>query len=202
MSNPVQLEEEIRQLRRQNRIFRDAIVFAGHEWRNRLTLLSLAAARLMRETGDAAAQQMTLERIQECATAMQHIARNYLNLAQIESGAFKLRFTLLNPVRDVIEPVLSSYTDLLAESQQTWTINVSQADLVVWADREALITVFDNLISNAIKYGERGGKIIFGALERGRVDELSVWYSGAGPAKECLGHMGELFAQFYEAQYH
>ncbi len=130
---------------------------------------------------------------------MQHIARNYLDLAPIESGSFKPRYRLLNPVREVIEPVLSSYTDLLAESRRTWHINVSHADLVVWADRDALITIYDNLISNAIKYGEHGGKIIFRALERGRVDELSVWNSGPGLAEEHLESLSDLFAHSSEA---
>jgi signal transduction histidine kinase len=199
VSNPVQCEEEIEQLRQQNQVFRDAIAFAGHEWRNQLSLLNLATARLMREVGDPTAQQMTLERIRECATVMQRIARNYLDLAQIENGSFRPRYTLVNPVREVIEPVLSSYADLLAGSRQTWYINISRPDLAVWADRDALITVYDNLISNAIKYGEPGGGIIFGVLERGRVDELSVWNSGPGIAAEHLESIGKLFAQPPEA---
>jgi signal transduction histidine kinase len=199
MSSSVQFEDEIKQLRQQNQLFCDAITFAGHEWRNQLSLLSLAAARLTRESGDPVAQQMTLEHIRRCATVMRRIARNYLDLAQIESGAFEPRFTLLNPVSEVIEPVLSSYTDLLTESRQTWYINVSQTDLVVWADRDALYSIYCNLISNAIKYGERGGKIIFDALERGRVDELSVWNSGPGLAEERLEDAGELFARCHDA---
>ncbi len=65
MLNSVQIEEEIKQLRRQNQIFRNTITFAGRTWQNQLSLLSLASARLMRETGDPMAQQMTLGRIRE-----------------------------------------------------------------------------------------------------------------------------------------
>ncbi len=120
MLNSMQIEEEIKQLRQQNQIFSKTITFAGRKWQNQLSLLSLASARLMRETGDPMAQQMTLGRIREYVIIMQRTARNYLDLAQIDSGSFKLRYRLLNPVREVIEPVLSGYTDLLAESRQTW----------------------------------------------------------------------------------
>lgn len=113
-------------------------------------------------------------------------------LAAQEETTFTTQPSLIDPVRDIIESVIESdYTSLLEKRGQTYQIRVGKAGLLIWADRVLLLQVYDNLISNAIKYGEPGGKIIFSIIERGAMDELSVWNSGHGISSGDLEHIFE-----------
>jgi signal transduction histidine kinase len=62
---------------------------------------------------------------------------------------------------------------------------------LIWADKTLLTNVYDNLIHNALLFGDQGGNIIITIMERGNVDEFSVWYSGQGLDTRCLESLGE-----------
>jgi signal transduction histidine kinase len=190
------LEAENERLRQLNEMYRDALAFAGHEWRSQLSLISLFATILEREAGPVLDEhsKQTLERINLCAAALFRIARGYLSLSQVERESFPIRRVFVDLVRDVITPALFSYAEVLEERQQTCFIQEGRPTPLVWADRDMLAVVYDNLIGNAIKHGELGGKIVLSVLERGQVDELGVWNSGSGIAPEWTRTLFDPFA--------
>jgi signal transduction histidine kinase len=196
MTDHTSLEAENERLRRVNKMYRDAMAFAGHEWRSRISLLSVSVTVLEREIRDFLNedQKETLERIRLDMAAMMRVARVYLSMSQAERESFPIRPVFVDPIRDVISPALFSYADMLKDRQQTYQIQAAQPTPLVWADREMLAVVYDNLIGNAIKHGEQGGKIILSVLERGLVDELSVWNSGPGIPNERIEDLVDRFA--------
>lgn len=177
-----ELEVENSRLRRSSQLIQDAVAFTGHEWRNQLSLLELTAAVLMRQAGadDNDYRIATAKRIRHAVTAMQRIADNYLVLSKLNTNSFEIQPAYLDPIRDVINPVVGSYSDVLAQREQTCNIKVVKPDMLIWADQSLLISVYDNLISNASKYGQDGSTIEVAIIERGLQDELSVWNSGPG----------------------
>jgi signal transduction histidine kinase len=176
-------------------MYQDMLTFTGHELHNQLSILNLAVAKLEQESGAQRdeQQQSTIKRIQQCAAALQRISRSYLDARHVEKLSFAPRPTLIDPVRDVIEPVLFSYANALSGSGQTCQIKSSRSDLLVWADRDLLMSVYDNLIGNAIRHGEPGDKIVLTMLERDAESELRVWNSGPGIAAENLETIFERF---------
>lgn len=189
-------------LREQLRLYQDALAFTGHEWRNHISRLILFAEKMQHEVdGPLNSQQKeTVKRIRQSATALRCIARNYLRMVQVGDSVFTLQPSLIDPVRDVIEPVLSSYADWLAEREQTCQIKVSSPDTLIWADRWLLMSVFDNLINNAIKYGEPGGTILLHQYQRGTTYEFGVWNSGQGIPPGDLEGIFERFAHNMDTQ--
>lgn len=176
------LQRENDCLRRRNQCLQDALAFAGHEWRNQIARLSIAAERLSVEPNStlSARQQEALEHIQESAGAMRRIANNYLNLARLEGQGFVLRPSYVEIVRETLSPLLAYYSDSITERGLTCQIKIARSDTLVWADKGLFGSIWDNLLDNAIKYGGYGGKIMFSLTERGTEYEFSVWNSGQG----------------------
>ena len=192
-----ELESENKLLQHSSRLAQDAIAFTGHEWHNHLSLLNVACSMLMLEANItlSPAQKTTVERIQQSVTAMQHIASNFLDLARLEHSIFTVHPSLIDPIRDVIKPIEVRYADLLAAQGQTSEIRLSNPGLLIWADRPLLTNGYENLLSNAFKYGEPGGTIVLSVDEWGTEDEFSIWNSGQGIAQDDLDCIFERFEQ-------
>jgi signal transduction histidine kinase len=71
------------------------------------------------------------------------------------------------------------------------------ADLsFIEADRRALRTIFDNLLTNALRYTPAGGEVTLEAEERKQFIQFSVRDSGKGIAAERLGKIFDRFSSF------
>lgn len=187
------LEAKSKSLRQKHHYTWKILMLTGDECRDQLKRLVSASAKALniidgtpnRETESA------MKSVRQSAVSMRCIVNNYLNLAELGNQKLFIHPTLIDPVRDVLEPILSSYMDLLNERGQTCQFRNNRPDLLIWADKALLTNVYDNLIHNALMFGNQGGTIIFTVMERGNVDELSVWYSGQGLDSRCLEALGE-----------
>jgi len=72
-----------------------------------------------------------------------------------------------------------------------------KSDSEVWAeaDARAVRQIWQNLVSNAIKYSERGGTVTLDAFEAGGAAVISVIDRGAGMTEDDLKKVTEPFAQ-------
>jgi signal transduction histidine kinase len=71
------------------------------------------------------------------------------------------------------------------------------ADLsYVQADRRAVRTILDNLLSNAVRYAPPSGEVVLEAEERKGFIQFSVRDNGPGIAAERLGKIFDRFSSF------
>jgi signal transduction histidine kinase len=115
-----------------------------------------------------------------------HKTQLLLGLAPMDDPSFHPTVVLVDPIRDVIAPLLFGYTDKLNESGQTCEVHVSRPGMLVWADRGLLTNIIDNLITYAVKQGDSRGKILIKMAERGTEDEITFWYNGQTSNSEDL----------------
>jgi two-component system phosphate regulon sensor histidine kinase PhoR len=71
---------------------------------------------------------------------------------------------------------------------------MNTASSAVMVDRDAIHQVFGNLIENALKYGDQGGKLLLGACESEDGVQFYVRDFGSGISSE---HLPRLFERFY-----
>ena len=189
----VLFETKSKSLRQQDQYTWDVLMLTGGECRDRLNRLVTASEEILRITDSTASAETktAMKSVRQNAVSMRCVVNNYLNLAQLGNHQLTVHPTLIDPVRDILEPVLGGYADLLKEHRQTYQIKSNRPGLLVWADKALLFDVYDNLIHNALEFGNQGGNIILTIMERGNVDECSVWNSGQGLDSKCLESLGE-----------
>ncbi|GJG86145.1 hypothetical protein tb265_13260 [Gemmatimonadetes bacterium T265] len=117
-------------------------------------------------------QRNALHRAQRAQRHLLGLINDVLNLARIEAGRVDYRLTEFG-VADFVADVASLVEPQLAAKGVAFTVDVPADDaVVVWADREKASQVLLNLLSNATKFTDAGGRVTLEA----RAEE-----GGAGP---------------------
>jgi signal transduction histidine kinase len=153
----------------------DMLAFSGHELNNMLTRVLMSIESLVRE-GDASLtdrQKRAVQCLYDNAHLLRKMAHTYMDMARIEDPSFVPDAELLEPAAEVIEPLLKGYGDVLLNEQRGCHLQVLTSGDQVMADRTMLISVFDNLLNNAIKYGLPGSDIGISVIRRESDLEIS-----------------------------
>jgi PAS domain S-box-containing protein len=141
-----------------------------------------------------AAQLERLSRIRSAGTDLLSLIDEVLDLSAVEAGSLPaaLQPVALDESLDDVRQWLAP----LAAAQQV-SLSVERSGARVLADARRLRQILANLISNAIKYNRRGGRVDV-AARHVAVDaadgwELSVRDTGRGLSPEQLAHLYEPF---------
>jgi signal transduction histidine kinase len=97
---------------------------------------------------------------------------------------------------DLMACLKASINDQLYTAQsKRISVNAQIIDrrLDMYATEEGLRRIFDNLISNAIKYTPEGGSISVTALHDAEAVRVSIWDTGIGIPQDALDKLGQEF---------
>jgi two-component system NtrC family sensor kinase len=108
----------------------------------------------------------------------ENMVRNYLDLSRIEKGELTVHKATLDLNDDVIGPALRNFERQMQE-RNVKVENMTPAGITLRADRNLLLIVFNNLLSNALKYGDSNGLITIDSLNRN--GEVVVKFFNQGP---------------------
>ncbi len=183
------------------------VSFVAHELKNPMTSIKgyteLLAAKAVGPVNDAQANFLAV--IRSNIDRMNTLVSDLNDLSKIEAGRLRLEFAPIH-LSEVLQEVERSTRRQIEDKHQTFTINLP-ADLPpVWADRTRLVQILVNLVSNAHKYTEAGGKINVGALrsknewdENGPAEVVHVWVqdTGLGIAPE---DQPKIFQKFFRSE--
>ncbi|GEN08652.1 Signal transduction histidine kinase [Myxococcus fulvus] len=142
----------------------------SHELRTPLTLILLTLESLERR-GEENNPEVVMQHVATMERSAQRLLRlinNLLDLAQLESGKARLRYQPLELhafLSTVLPPFLA-----MAERQGVWLKLEGQTVTPVEVDHERMDIVFQNLLSNALKFTQAGGVTV-----RVHEDEKDVW---------------------------
>ncbi|MFA5155454.1 MAG: ATP-binding protein [Patescibacteria group bacterium] len=192
-----QLQEKNEMLQKLDKTKDEFISIASHQLRMPLTSIrwftELLAGNKSRNL--TAEQQEFLRQIATSNRKMIRLVDDLLDVSHIETGR---KFTLVKknlPVNDLIKEAVAENLHLLT-TRRLRLINDVPADLAVYADPDKLRQVWQNLLSNATKYGGQRKQIHLAAsLKPSRVI-FSVQDHGIGiPLKQ----QPRLFEKFFRA---
>jgi len=184
------------QLQTTNRNYIEMLGFVTHELKNPLTsaIMGLYTVKdgYLGELN--AAQKKSLESVAKSLDYFQDMVRNYLDLSRLEQGQLVAKKRHIDLQTAVVEPALDALDRQIQDRRMTVENRIPQ-DLKVEADPTLLRIVYDDLLSNAVKYGREGAGILLEAQETDDTLTLSVRNDGEGIPPEKKGQLFQRFSR-------
>ena len=171
---------------------RDFIANVSHELRTPLTSIQGYTETLLDSAPGNDHTREFLEIIRKSAVRMSRLTEDLLTLARVESGEQRFDIQPSAPA-DLLQEAVQSFREI-ARMQNVELVVEDHAVARVGADAEAIHQVFSNLVDNAMKYAQSGGRIVLGARSVAVGVEFYVQDFGPGIASE---HLPRLFERFY-----
>ena len=189
------LIHDVTEQRRAEQQRKDFVANVSHELRTPLTNIKSYAETLADGVGELPPEmeQRFLGVILNESDRMTHILQDLLTLSRFDSGRSELRLTEF----PFAQAVNDTYQAILMDAQNhAHTVElVLPEDLPqVRADRERVMQVMMNIVSNAIKYTPDGGRIILSAGQNGDKVWMEVDDNGIGIPES---DRGRIFERFY-----
>ncbi len=180
-------------LRQTDQLKTQFVSMISHELRTPLTSIKAFASTLLHdEVGGIEDQREWLQIIDRECDRLAALISDLLTISRIETGqplAMQVGTCELVPLlQSVVEAARSLAT------RHTFSI-VGPDDLSIEADTEKIRQICTNLVTNAVKYSPRGGRVEVTLAERGAEVELRVADQGVGIRAE---HQNLVFEKFYQ----
>ena len=192
-----QLEQELQrrlsELARADRLKDEFLAMLAHELRNPIAAIT-SAVQLAGVLRDGKQSELSMEIINR---QVQHLARlidDLLDVSRITRGKINLQKQTVN-VASILRSSVETVRSLIDERKHELTISIPPETLWLEADPTRLEQILSNLLNNAAKYTENGGRIWLSAAREGGEIVIRVRDTGIGMSPEMLPRMFELFAQ-------
>jgi signal transduction histidine kinase len=189
----MELEQSNRELRESNELKNKFLGIAAHDLRNPLSSLRGLSELFLNETfGELNEEQKKFMKLMDTATSeMLVLVDDLLDVSVIESGKLEL-----NPEKASINEMVKSRIKLnrLQAEKKEMSVILELADISdVKFDFHRIAQVFDNLVSNAVKYSPPGSKIRVFTSQEEKMVKVSIQDEGPGISVE---EKSRLFGEF------
>jgi signal transduction histidine kinase len=192
-------EHEMRQAAEELARAREQVLaVVAHDLRNPLSTILGAASLLEDPTQDAREIRETLALIHRAVDRMNRLIGDLLDVTRLEVGRLVLEQEPI-AVRDLLAQTLESWEATATSRGLSFEIDPVSEGLAVFADGSRVLQVLDNLVGNAVKFSDAGGRIAVRATRgEGSTTEVRFSVSDTGPGipPEVLK---ELFQRFWQA---
>jgi len=182
--------EDITEKSRINTVQTDFVANLSHELKTPIGAVAALADSLSGETETEVVWRLA-ERIVTESHRMSRIVDDLLDLSRVEFGGTE-EWTDIDLATVLVEVV--STNQYAAKRQGLGLSLTGSAELLVRGDRSQLISVFSNLVDNAIKYSEIAGVVNVSSTIKGDEIMVSVTDHGIGIAER---DQKRIFERFY-----
>ena len=186
------LQKAYRELNELDQVKTDFIAVASHELRTPLSVI-MGYVSFLREEADAEMAGQ-LDSVMDAAVHLRNLIQDMLNLRYVDAGEAMLDLQTVDLGELLVE--MTAVPDETAVSRhQTITGYPSPTPLPVHIDRDMMLTVFTNLLHNAIKFTPEGGQISLRLAQHGHEAWFSICDPGIGIPADKLEWIFKRFCQ-------
>ncbi len=194
----VTLLQDVTRFKDLDRMKSEFIATVSHELRTPLTSLSMGIDILSQEVVGSVndRQKELLIAAKDDSERLRKLVKELLDLSKLESGKYEMKKELIDFKRladDAVRPLLLPFK----EKQIELTTGVSDNLPALYADQHQLIWVITNLLSNALRHTESGGKVQLKAKLENHELLVTVTDTGHGIPPE---HHNMVFDKFVQVK--
>ena len=182
---------------RANRARDEVLGVVSHDLRNPLSAISMCT-RVLLETppeGEGERREL-LATIDESVQWMQRMIRDLLDVSNIEAGVLSMERSI-EDVAPLVESAVQMLAAQAAERSVSLYEDVPPDVPPVNVDAERILQVLGNLVANAVKFTEAGGRVTVSAARVNQEVTISVTDTGPGIPAEHLPH---IFDRYWHAR--
>ena len=176
------------------RVRDETLGIVSHDLRNPLTKIALSADLLAAAPPEEHAE--LIETVRSSARQMQRLIQDLLDVARMESGRLTVSQELIDP-GPLAREMCESNAPIAAQKNQKIACDIEGPLPKICGDRDRLVQVFGNLISNAIKFTPERGVITIEADASPEFVEFVVRDTGPGIPEADLKHV---FTPYWQAK--
>jgi len=168
----------------------------SHELRTPLTLIMGPIQELKQVQQLSEKSKQYISMIEKSAGQMLELVNQILDFRKIQNGKMILHVSHFN-LNMLIWIFQKEFNVLAEENEISFSFQLSDEDILIWADKEKLEIVIRNILSNAFKFTHSGGSIFVstGLSEDGLHCFMRVEDTGIGIPQNKITEIFERFAQ-------
>ena len=190
-----QTKEQAAELSDLHRRKDEFLAMLSHELRSPLAPISNAVQLLRLQQGsENLLQKQARAIIERQVGVLKHLVDDLLEVSRITTGRVRLHLERV-AVNGIVEHAVETVRPLIDQLGHELTVALPPEPIWLHADATRLEQVLVNLLNNAAKYTEEGGRISLTVQQEGNEVVLRVRDTGVGIAPELLPRIFDLFAQ-------
>ncbi|MDN4051803.1 PAS domain S-box protein [Massilia sp. YIM B02763] len=190
ITGAVQAEEALKDADRRKDEF---LATLAHELRNPLAPIS-NAVQLMRRPDGRRQSDRVVEMVGRQVRQIVRLVDDLMEVSRITRGKIDLKLERV-AFAEIVQAAVETSQPAIDRCGHQLSVALPQEPLVLEADRVRLTQVFANLLNNAAKYTDAGGRIWFDARRVDGMVVASVRDTGIGIPAEALPRVFDMFAQ-------
>ncbi|TWU66381.1 sensor histidine kinase [Crateriforma spongiae] len=183
--------------RRLESVRREFIANVSHELKTPLAAIKGYAETVelaLEDDPDAAVHFMS--QIREQCLRLERLVAGMMQLARAQSGQQNLRCASIS-LAEVVTEAVKTYRPVAAAKNIDLQAAKMDPTVRAFVDREATLTIANNLIGNAVRYTHDGGRVVVDVRGEGPVSWFVVDDTGVGIEPEELNR---IFERFYRVE--
>ena len=184
------------QLKEMDKLKDEFISITSHELRTPMTAIKSYVWMVLNRHADTLTPKTHeyLDRVFKSSERLINLVNDMLNVSRIESGRIILKatdFDLVELARDIENEVHAK----LMERQLTMEIEAEKEKIMVYADREKIQQIFENLVGNALKFTPEKGRLKIKLTSDEKMGITAVSDNGSGISEEDKDKLFKKFSR-------
>lgn len=173
----------------------------AHELRNPLAPIRNSLHLLRFAAQDDSVRERALTIVERQTGHLIRLVDDLLEVSRITRGKLELRRERIDLSR-VVQSAVETSRPLIESAGHQLTVSLPSDTLILDADPVRLSQVVSNLLNNAARYTDAGGRIRLAVEREGQEAVIAVEDNGIGLSEEMLPRVFEMFAQGHDSRRH
>ena len=192
----MRIEKRLEVAEELNKIKSEFISVVSHELRTPLAIIEQLVMLVHDQTVGAVndKQKEALKRAKDNIDRLKNLVDDLLDISRIENERFKLRSYLVN-LNDLIKDSAAFFKKMAQEKGVSLNYYLPEKQINLFIDAERANQILSNLIDNAIKFTEQGGRIKIEVKTLENKIRVGVIDTGIGIAKSDIPRLFNKFEQ-------